>query len=305
MLAELRRYFAGAGVLEVETPLACSSSGTDPALQPVMARYTGPVFPQGTDLYLQTSPELGMKRLLAAGTGAIYQICKAFRDGEAGRLHNPEFSILEWYRPGFDLGQLMDELAEVVRLAVERPELEPVCESYAGLFRSTLGVDVFDCSAEQLQALAIEHHVLGAEGLNLDRDGWLDLLMSHLVQPNLGQGSLCFVTDYPASQAALARVNPDGRTAARFELFYDGVELANGFHELVEADEQAQRFEADNCRRKAQGQPPIRVDRLLLGAMQHGLPDCSGVAVGLDRLLMLRLGEKDIDRVLSFSLQRC
>ena len=112
MLAELRRYFAGAGVLEVETPLACSSSGTDPALQPVMARYTGPVFPQGTDLYLQTSPELGMKRLLAAGTGAIYQICKAFRDGEAGRLHNPEFSILEWYRPGFDLGQLMDELAE-------------------------------------------------------------------------------------------------------------------------------------------------------------------------------------------------
>ena len=129
--------------------------------------------------------------------------------------------------------------------------------------------------------------------------------MSHLVQPNLGQGRLCFVTDYPASQAALARVNPDARTAARFELFYDGVELANGFHELVEADEQAQRFEADNCRRKAQGQPPIRVDRLLLGAMQHGLPDCSGVAVGLDRLLMLRLGEKDIDRVLSFSLQRC
>jgi len=305
MLAELRRYFAGAGVLEVETPLACSSSGTDPALQPIMAHYTGPVFPRGADLYLQTSPELGMKRLLADGAGAIYQICKAFRDGEAGRLHNPEFSILEWYRPGFDLGQLMEELTDVVRLALERPELESVRESYAGLFQSTLGVDVFGSSAEQLQALATGHHVLGADGLILDRDGWLDLLMSHLVQPGLGHGRLCFVTDYPASQAALARLNPDGRTAARFELFYDGLELANGFHELTEAEEQAKRFEADNCQRRTQGKPPIRVDRLLLGAMQHGLPDCSGVAVGLDRLLMLRLGEKDIDRVLSFSLQRC
>ena len=303
MLAELRRYFADAGVLEVETPLVGSSSGTDPALQPMRAHYTGPVFPKGTDLYLQTSPEFGMKRLLAAGSGAIYQICKAFRDG--GRLHNPEFSILEWYRPGFELGHLMDEVGAVVRLGLNRADLESVRESYAGLFRSRLGVDVFESSVRQLRALAVEHHVLGAEGMELERDGWLDLLMSHLIQPDLGRGKLCFVTDYPASQAALARLNADGRTAARFELFFAGIELANGFHELIDADEQAQRFEADNCRRLTLGLSPVRVDRLLLGAMQHGLPDCSGVAVGLDRLLMLRLGENDIDRVLSFSLQRC
>lgn len=305
MLADLRRYFAAAGVLEVETPLACSSAGTDPALQPLRARYAGPVFPQGTDLYLQTSPEFGMKRLLAAGAGSIYQICKAFRNGEAGRLHNPEFSILEWYRPGFGLAEMMDEVGAIARLALDQPELESVYESYAGLFRSVLGIDVFDSSAEQLQALAVRHHVLGAEGMELERDGWLDLLMSHLIQPKLGPDRLCFVTDYPSSQAALARLNPDGRTAARFELFFSGIELANGYHELVEPDEQAQRFEADNCRRRGHGLPPIKVDRLLLGAMQHGLPDCSGVAVGLDRLLMLRLGESDIDRVLSFSLQRC
>lgn len=305
MLADLRRYFADAGVLEVETPLACSSSGTDPSLEPIRARYTGPVFPRGRGLYLQTSPELGMKRLLAAGSGPIYQICKAFRNGEAGRLHNPEFSILEWYRPGFDLEQLMEEVADIARLALGQPKLASERQTYAGLFESVLQLDVFDNSAEQLQELAIARHVLGAEQLQLDRDGWLDLLMSHLVQPKLGRERLCFVSDYPASQAALARLNRDGRTAARFELFFAGIELANGFHELVDPDEQAQRFEADNCQRRAQGLRPIKVDRLLLGALEHGLPDCSGVAVGLDRLLMLRLGENEIDRVLSFSLQRC
>lgn len=305
MLADLRRYFARVGVLEVETPLAGSTAGTDPALEPLIARYTGPVYPQGADLYLQTSPEFGMKRLLAAGSGPIYQICKAFRNGEAGRLHNPEFSLLEWYCPGFDLAQLMDELAGLVRMALLQPDLGSVQTSYADLFASMLGVDVFASSVEQLCAVAVNHHVLGADGLDLDLDGWLDLLMSHLIQPKLGHDGLCFVSDYPASQAALARVNPDGRSAARMELFYQGVELANGFHELLDADEQARRFEAENCVRRSRGQRPIKVDRLLLGAMQHGLPDCSGVAVGLDRLLMLRLGENEIDRVLSFSLQRC
>lgn len=305
MLADLRRYFAQAGVLEVETPLVGSTAGTDPALEPLMVRYTGPVYPQGAKLYLQTSPEFGMKRLLAAGSGPIYQICKAFRDGEAGRLHNPEFSLLEWYRPGFDLVQLMDELAGVVRMALLQPDLESVRISYADLFASMLGVDVVASSVQQLRAVAVRHHVLGADGLDLDLDGWLDLLMSHLIQPKLGHDGLCFVSDYPVSQAALARVNPDGRSAARMELFYQGVELANGFHELLDAGEQARRFEVENCVRRSRGQRPIKVDRLLLGAMQHGLPDCSGVAVGLDRLLMLRLGENEIDRVLSFSLQRC
>jgi lysyl-tRNA synthetase class 2 len=164
---------------------------------------------------------------------------------------------------------------------------------------------VFDTSVQRLQQLAMRHNILGAEGMELDRDGWLDLLLSYFIQPRLGEDGLCFVTDYPASQAALARLSADGRTAARFELFHRGVELANGFHELIDPDEQAARFEADNCQRRARRLPPIKVDRRLLGAMQHGIPDCAGVAVGLDRLLMLRLGIDDIDGALSFSLQRC
>ena len=305
VLADIRAYFADAGVLEVETPLACSAAGTDPALQPLVARYQGPVFPKGTDLYLQTSPEFAMKRLLAAGSGPIYQICKAFRDGEAGRLHNPEFTILEWYRPGYDVSRLMEEVAVVARLALGEPGLPIEHRTYAGLFASELALDVFAASEAQLRAVALAHHILGADGMELDRDGWLDLLLSHLIQPRLGEHALCFVVDYPASQAALARLNPDGKTAARFELFLHGVELANGFHELGDPEEQAARFEAENCRRRARGLPGVRIDRRLLGALQHGLPECAGVAVGLDRLLMLRLGKDDIDGVLSFSLPRC
>ena len=305
MLADVRRYFAKAGVLEVETPLAGSTAGTDPSLQPLMARYRGPIFADGTDLYLQTSPEFAMKRLLAAGSGPIYQICKAFRDGEAGRLHNPEFSILEWYRPGFDTARLIEEVADVVRLALADSAMPVEHHSYAALFRAKLGVDVFAATAEDLRELALRHNILGAEAMTLDRDGWLDLLLSYFIQPDLGRDGLCFVTDYPASQAALARLNPDGQTAARFELFLQGIELANGFHELADMEEQAARFEADNCRRRSLGRPPVRIDRRLLGALQHGLPDCAGVAVGLDRLLMARLGAEDIDGVLSFSLQRC
>ncbi|MDJ0739270.1 MAG: EF-P lysine aminoacylase EpmA [Gammaproteobacteria bacterium] len=305
LLADLRRHFADGGVLEVETPLACATAGTDPALQPLTARYRGPVYPDGTTLYLQTSPEFAMKRLLAAGSGPIYQICKAFRDGEAGRLHNPEFTILEWYRPGCDLPTLIDEVADVARLALGMPDLAARHNDYAALFAQHLDIDVFAADPESLRGYAVARHILGAEGMELDRDGWLDLLFSHLIQPALGADRLCFVTDYPASQAALARLNADGQTAARFELFYRGVELANGFHELSDADEQAARFEADNCARRAAGRPPIKVDRRVLAALQHGLPDCAGVAVGLDRLLMLRLGCRDIDAVMSFSLQRC
>ncbi len=305
MLADIRGYFDAAGVLEVETPLACSTAGTDPALQPLIARYKGPVFPKGTDLYLQTSPEFAMKRLLAAGSGPIFQICKAFRDGEAGRLHNPEFTILEWYRPGFDAAELMAEVADVVRLALAVADMPVEYRTYSELFRARFGLDAFAATDEQLRALAVHQHILGAEGMDLDRDGWLDLLLSHFIQPTLGEHGLCFVTDYPASQAALARLNPDGRTAARFELFLHGVELANGFHELGDAEEQAGRFEADNCRRRARGLPGIKIDRRLLGALQHGLPDCAGVAVGLDRVLMQRLGIDDIDGAQAFSLQRC
>lgn len=305
MLAALRAFFADAGVLEVDTPLACRSGGTDPNLEPLVAGYCGPGFPDGVDLFLQTSPELPMKRLLAAGSGAIYQICKAFRNGEAGRLHNPEFTMLEWYRPGFDLPQLMDEVHQVLGIAMDNDRLGRETVSYAALFDRHLGVDIFDVGVSTLQQVALARHVIGADQLVLDHDAWLDLLFSHFIQPHLGGVHPCFVVDYPASQAALARLNPDGRTAARFEVFFQGVELANGFHELVDAGEQAARFEADNCRRRTGGQRPVPVDRQLLAAMEHGLPDCAGVAMGLDRVLMLRMGEGDLDAILSFSLERC
>ena len=224
-------------------PLLCSSGVTDPSIEPLVV--TGTQSVPGTR-YLQTSPEFAMKRLLAAGSGPIYQVCKAFRDGEAGRLHNPEFSLLEWYRPGYSVAGMMAEVAAVLGCALHQRGLETETQSYAGLFASRLGIDVFAVDAASLSQVAVQHQLSGADGLRLDRDGWLDLLMSHLIQPALGTDSLCFVTDYPASQAALARRNPDRLTAARFEVFLDGVELANGFDELTDADEQAARFEAEN-----------------------------------------------------------
>jgi lysyl-tRNA synthetase class 2 len=305
MLADLRRFFAAAGVLEVETPLLGSSAGTDPALQPLQSRYRGPGFPAGLPLFLQTSPEFAMKRLLASGSGPVYQICKAFRDGETGRMHNPEFTILEWYRTDTDLHGLILQTAELVRIALNSPALPVESHSYAQLFADRIGIDVFSAGVGELQDAAHRCGIVENDLLNLDRDGWLDLLLSHVIQPLLGRETLCCVTDYPASQAALARRNPDGRTAARFELFHQGIELANGFDELTDGAEQAARFEAENCARRAAGQKPIPVDARLLEALDHGLPNCVGVAVGLDRLLMLRCGATDIDQVLTFSLPRC
>lgn len=305
MLAEVRAWFAARGVLEVETPLAATTAGTDPALAPLVTRYTGPEHPAGVDLYLQTSPEFAMKRLLAAGAGAIYQICKAFRDGEAGRLHNPEFSLLEWYRPGRGLDALMADVADVAVLALDRPGLGSTRRDYTGLFAAAFGIDVLDAAPAVLRAIAHDHGLPARDDWSLDRDGWCDLLFSHLIQPTLGDGVLCFVTDYPASQAALARRNPDGRTAARFELFFHGIELANGFDELTDAAEQRTRFDADNRERHRRGLRPVPVDVHLLAALEQGLPDCAGVAMGLDRLLMQRVGADGLDRVISFSLPRC
>jgi len=303
MLAALRAYFAADGVLEVETPLACRATGSDPQLQAMVARYTGPGAPDGLDLYLQTSPEFAMKRLLASGCGPIYQICKAFRDGEAGRLHNPEFSVLEWYRPGFGASQLMDEVAALVRRLAGQPELTVERVSYRALFLQHFDLDPLETDAAGLRGCALERHLIGAEGMELDRDGWLDLLMVSFIEPELGRNGLTFVTDYPASQASLARLSPqDPRVAHRFELYWKGVELANGFEELVDAQEQSERFEQDNCRRFSAGQRPMPIDDALLSAMEHGLPPCSGVALGLDRVLMCQLGLQDIEEVLNFSL---
>lgn len=304
LLADIRGFFQQAGVLEVETPACSFHAGTDPSLASFHLDYTGPGA-QGRALYLHTSPEFPMKRLLAAGSGPIYQICKVFRNGERGRLHNPEFSLLEWYRPGFDHHHLMDEVAELVNAVL--PEPRPVERfTYGALFRLHLAIDPHLASVDELKACAQSQGISGVADLDLPgRDAWLDLLLIHCIEPELGRGSLCFVYDYPASQASLARVRPgEPPVAERFELYMEGVELANGFHELADAAEQRWRFEQDLARRRVEGLPEVPMDEGLLAALEAGLPDCSGVALGIDRLLMLIAGAKRLDEVLAFPLER-
>lgn len=305
LLERVRQFFRQAGVLEVETP-ACSRFGvTDPAIDSLTTRYTGPAAAQGLTLYLQTSPEFPMKRLLAAGSGPIFQLCRVFRDGELGRRHNLEFSLLEWYRPGFDHLRLMDEVAALVnslgdrQLAVERL-------SYGEAFERHLRIDPHTATTESLIRCAIEHGVPGAGELRMDhRDAWLDLLLSHLIEPHLGRSGMTFLYDYPASQAALARVrDEEPPVAERFELYLAGMEIANGFHELTDAREQRRRFLDDNRRRREAGRAEVPMDEALLAALASGLPDCAGVALGIDRLLMFLTGCDDIRQVLAFDMGR-
>jgi lysyl-tRNA synthetase class 2 len=299
LLARLREFFAARGVLEVSTPLLCSSGITDPAIESF-------IVPSGTSLsaprYLQTSPEYAMKRLLARDGEPIYQLAPAFRDGEAGSRHNPEFTILEWYRPGFDHHQLITETVALLQGCLgARPLFK---RSYRQLFLELLQLDPFTASLSELEALAREHIDTGT--VSGDRDLWLDLLLSHLIEPQLAGRGICVIHDYPASQAALSRiVELDGVQAGqRFEVYVDGVELANGYCELIDAAEQRRRFEHDNARRREQGQPERPLDEHLLAALQHGLPPCSGVALGVDRLLMLATGSADIREVLAFDWER-
>ncbi len=299
LLAQIRRFFLDRDVLEVETPLLCQAGITDPAIEPLRVDRGRSV---RAPRYLQTSPEYAMKRLLAAGSGPIFQVARAFRDGEAGSRHNPEFTLLEWYRPGFDHHQLMAETAELVCKCLGTRGQEKY--SYRELFRETLDIDPFVASLDALEALARQHLDLG--GMSGDRDLWLDLLMSHLIEPQLKTRGLCFVYDYPATQAALARVvESDGvPVGERFELYVDGIELANGYCELTDPTEQRARCERDNARRREHGLPEHPLDEALLAAMAHGLPPCSGVALGVDRLLMLATGATDIREVLAFDWER-
>jgi len=300
LLAAIRTFFRERGVLEVETPLLCSTGVTDPAIEPLLVERGASV---ARPRYLQTSPEYAMKRLLAAGSGPVFQITKAFRDGEAGSRHNPEFTLLEWYRPGYDHHRLMAEVAALICHCLgDRPEQRI---TYRQLFLDCLGLDPFTASVEELQAFARARIEVGA--LAGDRDLWLDLLLSHLIEPQLSRRGICFVYDYPASQAALARIVESGGVAVgqRFELYVDGMELANGYHELTDAAEQRRRFDRDNARRREHGLPERPRDENLLAALAHGLPGCSGVALGVDRLLMLATGATDIRDVLAFDWSRC
>ncbi|MBA1149030.1 EF-P lysine aminoacylase GenX [Ectothiorhodospiraceae bacterium WFHF3C12] len=300
MLAAIRAFFAERGVLEVETPLIGAHAVTDPHIDCVPV--ADPSGGAGPSMYLQSSPEYAMKRLLAAGSGAIFQVARAFRMGERGRLHNPEFSLLEWYRPGFDHHRLMDEVAELAGVVLADRPVQHL--SYQAAFEKHVGLDPFSCETAAMRSVALDR-LPGAPELGEDRDAWLDLLMGELVAPALGHGAMTFVYDYPASQAALARLVESNPTrAARFELFIDGWEIANGFHELGDARAQRRRFEADQARRRARGGEAPGIDERLLAALEAGLPDCAGVAVGLDRLLMLVTGASRIDEVLAFPVER-
>ncbi len=308
LLAQTRAFFAVRDVLEVETPTLSPAGITDPHLESFVTPYTGPGAGHGRNLYLHTSPEFSMKRLLAAGSGCIYQLAKVFRNGEAGRRHNPEFTLLEWYRVGFDHHRLMDEVAELVAtLLPERlTSLPEERLSYRQVFQRYLGLDphratVVDLAAcVQAQGLTAPAHMPDD-----DPDPWLDLLLSHCVEPRLGQGRLTFIYDYPASQAALARIRPgDPPLGERFELYLNGVELANGFHELGDAGEQRRRFLQDNRMRERQGLPPVPIDERFLAALASGLPACAGVALGFDRLAMIAAGKSSLQEVMAFTVER-
>jgi len=307
MLAKIRRFFSERGVLEVETPLLCHASGTDPNLQPFTAQFRLPGQPQGTPLYLQTSPEFAMKRLLASGAGSIYQICKAFRNEETGRYHNPEFTLLEWYRLGFGLEDLMDEVdALLACLFAGRRDWRPAERlAYRALFHRHTGLDPVAATPTEFAACARQQGLEEAEALcGEDRAIWLDLLFSHIIQPSLGRGRASFVHGYPACLPSLARAKPgEPVVVERVEVFIDGLELGNGYHELADAAEQERRFDADLDLRRAMGLDLPPKDRRLLAALDAGLPDCAGIALGLDRLLMLLIDADNIGQVLAFPVE--
>lgn len=302
LLQRIRAFFSDRGVLEVETPVLSRAATTDPALNSFSTQYRGPGFAGDTTFYLHTSPEYPMKRLLAAGSGSIYQVAKVFRDGEAGRLHNPEFTMVEWYRTGFDHLDLMDEVEKLlVSVLAGQLDVARVDHwTYRELFSEVVGIDPFSTPLDGIRRRITEAHAVDTAGMPDERDAWLDLAMTHLVEPRLGSG-LVFVRDYPQSQASLARVRATSPpVASRFEVYLDGVELANGFHELADAGQQRRRFEKENLLREKRGLPSVPVDENLLAAMALGLPDCAGVALGFDRLAMLAAGAGSIRDVMPF-----
>lgn len=301
VVAHIRAFFAARDVLEVTTPVLSAAGATDPQIDSLALHDAA-----GRQWWLQSSPEFHMKRLLAAGSGAIYQIVPAFRGDELGRWHNAEFSMLEWYRPGFDHHALMDEI-EVLWGTLSGVDTERwPRHRYADLICAATDLAWDEvCDAARLRA-ALQRK-LGTLPSGLDLNGLLDAAMGLLVGPQLGQDSPCFVHDFPADQAALARVETgsDGRPwARRFEWFWRGQELGNGFHELTDAQEQARRFAADRASRKRAGQTDVPADDALIAALDHGMPDCAGVAVGVDRLCALLMNAEDVSSVIAFPADR-
>jgi elongation factor P--(R)-beta-lysine ligase len=306
--AQIRAFFVERNVLEVETPILGRSTATDPHLDSLSLLLQQQPGDTREQFYLHTSPEFPMKRLLAAGSGAIFQICKTFRNSESGARHNPEFSMLEWYQPAYALDDLIEETLTLVERVIG--PLIPRVLSYRDAFEEHLGIDPFTASLALLKRKSEE--VAAYQGPDLLRDEYLDLLLSVGVEPKLGVSAdahcrplvLC---DYPASQASLAKLKLDAKgqqVAERFELYINGLEIANAYNELTDAVEQRHRFEQDNLSRKQLGFEPIKLDEHFLTALGAGLPQCSGIALGLDRLLMIKEKARSISEVLTFAIER-
>ena len=275
IIADIRQFFTERGLLEVETPVLSEFGVTDLHLSTFNTEFVAPFDELSKTLWLSTSPEYHMKRLLAAGSGPIFQIGKVFRNEEAGNRHNPEFTMLEWYRPHFDMYRLMNEVDDLLQ-------------------------QILDCKPAE----TLSYQFVFQEYEDEDRDTLLQFLFSEVVEPKIGQEAPVAVYHFPSSQAALAQLSPeDSRVAERFEFYYKGLELANGFHELTDAREQQYRFEKDNRLREKAGLPQREIDYRFLGALQAGIPNTSGVALGVDRLIMIALGAESIKEVISFSVE--
>ena len=306
MLKNIRVFFDARDVIEVETPLLSHAATTDPHLESLQSRFRDQI------CYLNTSPEYGMKRLLADEPVSIYQICKAFRDDELGSFHNPEFTLLEWYRLDYDCEQLMDELQLLIETLCQqsnlyRQEKLPFQRiSYQQAFESAVGFNPHQISSPECYHYAQKHDVEIPQGLgeNDEVDDWLDWLLTQRVLPAFKKDGFTFLYDYPVSQCALAKIGLDQANcgvAKRFELFFGEIELANGFHELTDPVEQLQRFKLENIARKRKGLEIASIDNHFIAALEAGMPECSGLALGLDRVLMVLAGVENIEQVLTFS----
>jgi len=288
---DIREFFTQRQVLEIETPTLSTAGNTDPQIQSLRTDNHG---------YLRTSPEFSLKRLLASGSGDIYELGRVFRAGESGRFHNPEFTLLEWYRTAYSYHQLMEEVVELIRHCGHgKFDRWPVQKfSYRALFLHYLEIDPLCATADELSARARQG---GIEVIDLEHTQWLDLLLSHLIQPVLPAKGMTLVYDYPADQSALAKIRADSPPVAeRFELYLGAIELANGYQELTDANEQQQRFEQENRIRQQHGDPCYTIDQNLIQALHHGMPECAGVALGVDRLAMAISDAESLQEVIAF-----
>ncbi|MGK2960405.1 MAG: elongation factor P--(R)-beta-lysine ligase [Candidatus Malihini olakiniferum] len=301
IVSKIRRFFSDLGVLEVETPAISQATVTDVHMTPFQTRFVGPGASKGMTLYLMTSPEYHMKRLLAAGSGPIFQLCRSFRNEESGRYHNPEFTMLEWYRPHYDMYRLMDEVDDLLQQVLECESVERL--SYQQAFQRYLDVDPLLAEKAQLREVADKLSMGDLASREEDRDMLLQMLFTFGVEPHIGYDKPAFVYHFPASQASLAEISSeDHRVAERFEAYFKGIEIANGFRELTDSNEQRQRFEQDNRKRAASGLSQQPIDEYLLAALKQGIPACSGVALGVDRLIMLALKAETISEVMTFTI---